>query len=86
MKTVTIRQTIEYDIQVPDDWNSTNGICDGHLYINPKIKDKIFSKHYADVYEIEDIYNVNDAEDKNYRRSVPIDLKTINTEIVDNND
>lgn len=47
-------------------------------------------KEYCDelppIYEVEDIYNVNDAEDEYDRCSVPQSLRTINTEIVDNND
>lgn len=86
MKTVTIRQTIEYDIQVPDDWNSINGLCGKHLATIISTKDKEFSKHYDDVYEVEDIYNVNDAGDEYDRCSVHQSLRTINTEIVDNND
>ena len=77
MKTVTIRQTIEFDLTVPDDWNNINGLCGKHLTTITSTKDKEFSKHYDDVYEIEDEYD---------RCSVPHSLRTINTEIIDNNE
>lgn len=77
MKRVKIQQTIEYEIDVPDDWNRQTS-----TYVDTK--DKEFSKYYDEIYDIEDAYDENAIPNKYYRCSVPDNLRTIHTTIIDN--
>ncbi len=76
MKRVKVQQTIEYEIDVPDDWNrQTSLIC-------IDTKDKEFSKWYDGIRDIEDCWNINTIEDKYYRDSVPDNLRIVHTKIL----
>lgn len=77
MKRVRIQQTIEYEIDVPDDWN-----CQTSMKVT-NTKDKEFSQQYDEIYDIEDAYDENDIPNKYYRSSVPDNLRTIHTTIID---
>lgn len=76
MKRVKIQQTIEYEIDVPDDWNrQTSLIVD--------TKDKEFLKYYDEIYDIEDCYDEMAIANKYYNSSTPDNLRTIHTTIID---
>lgn len=76
MKRVKIQQTIEYEIFVPDDWNrQTSELVD--------TKDKEFLKYYDGIYDIEDTYDETYIANKYYNSSVPDNLRTIHTTILD---
>lgn len=77
MKRVKIQQTIEYEIDVPDDWNRQTSL----MCVNTK--DKEFSKYYDEINDIEDCYDENAIPNKYYRSSVPDNLRTIHTTIID---